>query len=290
MLSLTSFSAINKVTAEIPQQDFADILNNFDKLKRFWLVLVGLGAFGLISFIADIQQISQASVSFIKNIRNWWMSTLPAQKLLGPISKDKNKVAIFVRDLFIATGTPIFSREGASGPVGTVPNVLELWPRVEASSLARLLNTLGQANKTKNIEIIEMGKDTGIWNCNLMVLGAQTQKCFDFYQRMNEVAYRVDRNNILNNITGKAVRRAPDFGYGIILKCKNPFVSGGKGVAFLLGGYGVLGTEAAVYYFTQNIAKLGKEFGSSSFGLIVRASVTAGVQSTRRLKRYDKKF
>lgn len=259
-------------------------------LRKFWLAILGLGLFGLISFFADIQQIAQSFSSFFRNIKNWWTETLPTQKLLGPIARDKNKLVIFVRDLFITPQTPIYAREGVNGPVGTVPNVLELWPRVEGLSLAKLLNTLGQANKTKNIEIIEMSKDTGIWNCNLIVIGAQTQKCFDFYQRMDEVAYRVDRNHIRNNLTSKVVQRSPVFGYGIILKCKNPFVSNGKGVAFLLGGYGVLGTEAAIYYFTKNAAKLGKEFGSKSFGVIVKASVTAGVESTQRLKKFDKKF
>lgn len=259
-------------------------------LRKFWLAILGLGVFGLISFFANIHQIAQFFYSFVKNIKDWWTKALPTQRLLGPIAKDKNKLVIFVRDLFITPQTPIYSRDGINGLIGVVPNVLELWPRVEGLSLAKLLNTLGQANKTKNIEVIEMGKDTGIWNCNLIIIGAQTQKCFDFYQRMDEVAYSVDRNHIRNNLTGKVVRRLPGFGYGIILKCKNPFVSDEKGVAFLLGGYGVLGTEAAIYYFTKNAAKLGKEFGSKSFGVIVKASATAGVESTQRLKKFDKQF
>lgn len=137
---------------------------------------------------------------------------------------------------------------------------------------------------------MEMGKDPGIWDRNLMILGAQTQKCFDFYSRMQEVAFRMDANHIYDNKTGKPVKRDPGFGYGIIIKCKNPYVTSGDGVGFLLGGYGTLGTEAATYYFTNNIAELGKKFGKKSFGVVVKASVSAGVQSTERLIRYDRTY
>ena len=58
----------------------------------------------------------------------------------------------------------------------------------------------------------------------------------------------------------------------------------------LVGGYGVLGTEAATHYFAQHLAELGKDFGNKSFGIVVRALVSAGVQSTERIKKYDVKF
>lgn len=157
------------------------------------------------------------------------------------------------------------------------------------TGLARLFNALGQIGKTRNIEIIEMSKDTGIWNHNLIVLGAQAQKCFDFYNSMTDVAYKMDAKNIYNNKTGKVIQRANGYGYGIILKSKNLFTPK-NGVAFLLGGFGTLGTEAAVYYFSRSLPELGKQFGKDSFGVIVRASVSAGVESTERLRKYDIHF
>ena len=242
-----------------------------------------------LSLIADALQITQPLLSLIKSLYNWWNFILPAQKVLGPASKNNSKLVVFVRDFFVAPGTQLLVREGVNGATGVVPNVLELWPRVEATSLTRLFNTLGQIGKTRNIEIIEMSKDAGIWNHNLIVLGAQAQKCFDFYTSMPEVAYKMNASDISNNKTGKVVQRVTGYGYGIILKSKNPFVPK-KGVAFLLGGFGTLGTEAAVYYFTRNLADLGKQFGRNSFGIVVRASASAGVESAERLKKFDIKF
>ena len=77
-------------------------------------------------------------------------------------------------------------------------------------------------------------------------------------------------------------------GEGGILKTINPYFN--DGVGFLIGGYGVLGTEAANYYFLKYAVNLGIQFGERCFGIIVRASITAGVGSTERLTTYDKVF
>ncbi|MCK4732318.1 MAG: hypothetical protein KAT65_07655 [Methanophagales archaeon] len=55
----------------------------------------------------------------------------------------------------------------------------------------------------------------------------------------------------------------------------------------LVGGYGTLGTEAASYYLREHLNELGKEFGRKCFGIVVRVSISAGVQSVERLKQYD---
>jgi len=165
-------------------------------IYKIWFGILGLGGIGLLSLVLDFKDLIQSSISFIMNIRGWWKNILPAQKVLGPLANNKNILAIFVRDFFITPGTPLLSQEGLNGPIGIVPNVLNLWSDVEGKSLAKLLNLFGVAGRTTNIEVIEMGKDPGIWNRNMIILGAQTQKCFDFYSRMQEVAYRVDAQHI----------------------------------------------------------------------------------------------
>ena len=104
---------------------------------------------------------------------------------------------------------------------------------------------------------------------------------------MDNVAYRID-TELRDTSTGKVITREPGYGYGIILKAKNRYAS--NGVGLLVGGYGVLGTEAASYYFRRYCAELGKRFGNRCFGVVVRASVTAGVQSVERLDSFDKWF
>src|SRR5262249_37264131 len=145
--------------------------------------------------------------------------------------------------------------------IGKVPNVQELWPDVEGRAVAWILNVLGQLGKTKNLEVVRMSQDRGEWNANVLVLGAQAQKPFDFYATMKHVAYRMDGNRIYDSDSGREIVREDGFGYGVILKAKNPFKTGSNGVGFLIGGFGVLGTGAAAYYFKENLTTLGRDFG-----------------------------
>ena len=79
--------------------------------------------------------------------------------------------------------------------------------------------------------------------------------------------------------------------FGIILKALNPLkTEGSQGIGMLLGGFGVLGTAAAAYYFKENFRRLGNEFNSDFFGIVIRASVSAGEQAVERLSEYDKVF
>ena len=99
----------------------------------------------------------------------------------------------------------------------------------------------------------------------------------------------MDGSNIYD-VEDKIIQRENGFGYGIILKSQNPFHSNGKGIAFLIGGFGVLGTAAAAYYFKENIRNLGKEFGDAYFSILVRAPFTAGIEAVERLTSYDRRF
>ena len=226
----------------------------------------------------------------IDKIKKYWQNSKPAKKLLESIADNNEILKIFVRDLLINKGTDLYSLDPRLG-MNTVPNVLELWPDVEGRAIGNLFNVFGQVGKTKNTEIVGMSKDhIGEWNCNLIILGAQAQKPFDFYKNMKNVAYRIDEKNIYDNITNKPILRERGYGYGIILKTRNPLKTKGQGIGFLIGGFGVLGTAAASYYFKENFQKLGKKFGAKCFGIIVRASVSAGEQAAERLIKYDKIF
>jgi len=229
-------------------------------------------------------------LKFIDLIRRWWRNSRPARKLLQGIADQNEKCKIFVRDFLITEGAELYSIEPRLG-IGRVPNVHELWPDVEGRAVGNLLNIFGQIGKTKNVEVVRMSQDTGDWNCNVIILGAQAQKCFDFYKNMRNVAYRADAENIYDNTTGEIVEREDGYGYGIILKALNRFkTEGTQGIGILIGGFGVLGTAAASYYFKENFGRLGKQFNRNFFGIVVRASVSAGEQAVERLSNYDKVF
>ena len=135
-----------------------------------------------------------------------------------------------------------------------------------------------------------MSEDVGEWNAHIFVIGAQSQKSFDFYRLMKNVAYRVDADNIVDNRDGRLVTREDEFGYGIVIRASNPFYSEGEGVAFLIGGYGTFGTVAASYYFREQYQSLGSEFGTDCFGIVVRARISAGEQAVERVREWDRRI
>jgi hypothetical protein len=254
------------------------------------LTVILSGFFAFLLAAANFQQVCHFLFSFWTTIRVWLTNKLPSQKVLISLTDNNKKLLIFVRDLFLQQGNLPLSRDGVNGLYRQVQNINEVWPRVEGIGLSKILNVLGQNDKTKQIEIIEMSKDTGLWNKNLIILGAQAQKCFDFYNRMINVAYEMNGRDIIKKNNGRIIPRSQGYGYGIILKCRNPYVANNEGYGFLIGGFGTLGTEAASHYFSENLALLGKTFGKSCFGIVVKASITAGAQSVERIKRYDIKF
>lgn len=223
--------------------------------------------------------LSQAIIKYIENL-------LPAKRLLGDFVNNDTACKLFVRDLVLEEGSKIISVEPRVG-TGYVPHVNVLWPEVEGLGISYILNVLGSVGKTKNIHIIKMSEDKGEWNANIIVLGAQAQKSFDFYKHMNKVAYSMDGEYIYDR-RGEIINMESGYGYGLILKAQNPYKEGSYG--FLIGGFGVLGTLSAAYYFRTNFRKLGKIFGDSPFGVVVRCPVTAGEEATQRLTSLDAKF
>lgn len=229
--------------------------------------------------------------SLIKKIKNWWTFNLPAGKVLGDCLNNGRYLKVYLKDLLVLDNTwdnpKLFSQEGRT--IQKNPNIDKVWPDVEGRSMAELFNLFGSLGKHKKIEIVEMSKGYGEWNTNMIVLGAQAIKCREFYEVMENVAYGVDDSNIFNYETKEPIEMNNSvYGYGIILKARNPHNHNKP--AFLMGGYGTLGTKAAVYYFINNIALLGKEFRKKNFGVVVRARIASDEQSVVRLKNYDKSF
>jgi hypothetical protein len=167
---------------------------------------------------------------------------------------------------------------------------MELWGDVDGKAVANIFNVLGRVGKSHNVNIVRMSEDVGEWNAHIFVIGAQSQKSFDFYRLMKNVVYRVDVDNIIDNRDEQQVPREDEYGYGIVMKASNPFYSDGDGVAFLIGGYGALGTAAASYYFREHYQSLGSEFGTDCFGIVVRARVSAGEQAVERVREWDRRI
>jgi len=243
----------------------------------------------ILGFLSIVPEVAIAAV---RGVWRWWRVTRPARKVLGRAAEQHELLRVFVRDFFVDPSRPLVVRDGATGPVGHVVNIHRLWSDVESRGVAYILNALGEVGKTKQIDIVQMSDDPGLWDSHLVVLGAQAQKCLDFYERMESVAFRMDGHDIYDvQQGGKPIPRPEPFGYGIILKARNPFLRGGRaGTALLLGGFGTLGTAAAARYFRDHLADLGRQFGNRCFGVVVRAPASAGEQAVERLQEYDRSF
>lgn len=246
--------------------------------------------YGLVGFIWGI---AKDFYQFGKSIVEWWKFKRPATKIFGSSLENKQMLRVYIKDLECPNNTcespKLISYEGASMQYN--PNIIKVWPEVEGRAASELLNLLGQLGKKDKLEIIEMSKGYDQWNTHLVVLGAQALKCREFYNLMDKVGYSMDEQNIYDNESKQVVERNPEYGYGLIIKARNPLLPNGKqGIAFLLGGFGTLGTEAAVEYFCKNVSSLGREFGNSYFSLVVRARIFSGKQSVTRIKSLDKKL
>lgn len=255
-----------------------------------------MGHFALLLFIENIMDILLSFVSFVpslfKWIIKWWKFNRPAGKILGGMTDNDLSLNIFVKDLVVpqntSTSPKLFSQEGMQMQAN--PNIVKVWPEVEARGLAEILNLLGQLDKKDKIDLVEMSKGYDEWDENLIVLGAQALKSREFYRIMKNVGYSMDEKEIYDTENNQPINKSPEYGYGLIIKAKNSAVKGGKGVGILLGGFGTLGTESAIYYFCKNIDILGKKFGKNDFSVVVRARINSGRESVERLTGLDKKF
>jgi hypothetical protein len=225
----------------------------------------------------------------LRQALSWWRSTRPANRLLGQIVQPDEPCKIFIRDFVLDKNAAIWSVEPRVG-IGRVPNVMELWGDVDGIASANIFNVLGRIGKSHNVNIMRMSDDVGEWNAHIFVIGAQSQKSFDFYRLMKNVMYRVDVDNVVDNRDERLISREEGYGYGIVMKASNPFYSDGDGIAFLIGGYGALGTAAASYYFREHYQSLGSEFGTDCFGIVVRARVSAGEQAVERVREWDRRI
>jgi hypothetical protein len=227
-----------------------------------------------------------------RKAKEWYTYSRPAGKVLGSCLDNGRQLNIFLKDMFVPDNTEATPKLASQeGPIMLVHfNIDKVWPEVEARGAADLLNLLGKLRKDKRLDIVEMSRGYDIWNTNIIVLGAQAGKSNAYYEMMKNVGYYVDESGIYDASTKAPIPLKPGYGYGLILKARNQQTLHENGIAILLGGYGTLGTEAAVYYFCNHIAALGRQFGRNCFSIIVRARLDSGRQSATRLKEYDKVF
>jgi len=214
---------------------------------------------------------------------------LPKAKVLGNLIKKDSKIDFFVADLLVANNTTS-SPQLYSFYQGTYyqnPNINDVWPACEGRGLNKFFLELGQFNKTENISVKKMS-DAVTWDSDIVLFGAQTGRCRDFFRLMENVGYRIEDDGIYSNSDGNKIISLPtQAGYGLVVKASNPMGLDKETSGFLLGGYGVLGTEASIEYFFNNLNELGRTFGEKDFSLIVKKEIGDPEGRVKRLEEYD---
>ncbi len=241
----------------------------------------------------------------LRRLRDWLYTTTPRAMVLGTIALNEERACIFVRDLQVQLHQlmpgmrqedrwPLLDKAPArlgGGIEGRGINIPVVWADVDAQAVADLLNVLGQVGKIHNLQVVRRSEDGGNRDCHLVVVGGQDQNARHFYAHMQDVYYRMDDAGLYEAHAG--VKLAPDptgqYGYGVILKARNPDkITGRPGLALLVGGFGVLGTLAASHYLRTHLRDLGVLFGRETFGVVVRASVAGGHQTVERVVEFDR--
>jgi len=247
----------------------------------------------MISFLTNFGfAILQFIPSVWNYIQEWRRFKQPAGIVLDQLISNKQCLRIFVKDLIVPENTftnpKLFSIEGNIQQAN--PNIEKVWPEVEGKGVGLLQNLLGQLGKKEKIEIVEMSKGYDLWDENFIILGAQAMKCREYYNIMDKVGYYMDEQAILDKDTQKPISMEKGYGYGLVIKAEKGALRTKKHTGILLGGFGTLGTAAAIYYFVNSVHKLGKEFGKKPFSLVVRARINSGPQSVTRISKLDKIF
>lgn len=223
-------------------------------------------------------------ISLFRKSLQWWNSQRPVNKLLGNLRFNHELCTFFLRDTYYKDGKLL---EISDRGIGEIQNVMKLWGAVDGKAVSDVFNVLGKAGKNDKISIMELREDHGFWDTNVICIGAQFPKAFDVYKRCKNIYYRMDNVNIIRQSDNKIIKKEKGYGYGLIMKGRNPFAYSGKGIVFFIGGFGVLGTEAAGYYFRKNYKELANRFGNKCFARVVRAHVYSGAQAAEALNEYD---
>lgn len=238
----------------------------------------------------------------MRRLLDWIRYRMPARLVLKGIADNSEPCHILVRDMWVELHQdpslnwvdrwPLLDRapQRLGGHIeGRGPNIPVVWADSDGKAIADVLNVLGQVGKRDNIRLVRRSEDEGERNCHIIVVGGQDQNAQHFYQAMREVFYQMDERQILDAVANHPLHMEADYRYGLILKATNPFkVTGSRGVAILVGGFGVLGTLAAAYYLRTRIAELARTFGGRNFGVVVRCHQKASLETVERIHELDR--
>ena len=214
----------------------------------------------------------------------------PVRRFLGDLLQQDQDCAIFVRwmrspdparpNYFVAP-LPDYFPPQTTGQVSHHPNIPDVVAKSDMHATADVLNVLGLAGKTTNIDFLSVVEHYGTWDRNIICVGGTFKTNLIFDQ---------DNQRTVWIAPGLQDSRLPAFyfpdretpfegigtDYGLIYKTY--YRNTGR-ICLIVMGLGVFGTEAAGYFLRIHAKWLGEMFGKKPFAFLVRARPTSGHQS-----------
>lgn len=189
---------------------------------------------------------------------------------------DESKSGRFLEplpDYAIVTGQPEFRNRQ------NTPWVTSIY---EAQSLAHVLNVLGRAGKTDNVEVLFFDQDFDKWDAPMFILGGGW-KTFRALKTCNPIFRYDDKaSRFILNPTGEEFKPVSiDHDLGILNRTVNPAT--GHPVWIAMGIRGA-GTCAATYALARWWRELGILYGTRKFGILVGFNDKDGWQQFRIMR------
>ena len=150
----------------------------------------------------------------------------------------------------------------------------------ETQSVAHILNVLGRAGRTDNIELAFTDEDFDEWDVPMIILGG-SWKATRAFATCNPI-FRFSDDAFHLDATGQSFRpRTDDHDLGLLQKMKNPST---RLPVWIAMGWRGAGTNAATGALSRWWRELGTLYGSRPFGLLVEMNDRDGWQQFRILR------
>ncbi len=211
----------------------------------------------------------------------------PLRRLLAGFLEQDENCAIFIRWMrspdrsnpnYYEAQLPDCFPPATSGKVSRHPNIPAVIAKADMQAAADVMNVLGRSGKTRNIEFLSIVDHYRTWDRNIVCIGGSAKTIEIFAQDDPENRSKRQFPENLGSLFPDLRLDTEDPCDDVGLIHKTFFQSTGKPCLVLMGG-GVLGTEAAGYFFRNHARLLGKMYGKKPFSVLVTASLSAGPQS-----------
>ena len=188
----------------------------------------------------------------------------PLRRFIGQLADDKLVLSVFVRDMVSVDGK--YYSQLPSGGTQQWQN-LNVVGQEDVIAASNVLNLLGQAGRSANIEWRDIARDWDLWSEPLVCVGGSFKA--DKVLALCEPRYvRFDPPQAFVTMPdGRRFEADAHYDYGLIYRSSHPQTNR---ACLALFGFGSAGTLAAGSFFRRQASALARLYGDRPFAAIVR--------------------